>query len=135
MYFALGGTSLAWDILIIIMPFPILKRLKLDKRSKVSYISPSAHSFPKLIQGLDCASLALRSRLLRYDCSRHPYPNHRRPSHLHRLASHHRMVDRGDERWRNYHLRARLSTSATWSWPKDYVLSKHKAYLFPPTKQ
>lgn len=36
MYFALGGTSLAWDVLIIIMPFPILRRLQLDKRSKVS---------------------------------------------------------------------------------------------------
>ena len=36
MYFALGGTSLAWDVLIIIMPFPILRRLQLDTRSKVS---------------------------------------------------------------------------------------------------
>lgn len=36
MYFALGGTSLAWDVLIIVMPFPILKRLQLDMRSKVS---------------------------------------------------------------------------------------------------
>jgi hypothetical protein len=36
MYFALGGTSLAWDVLIIIMPFPILRRLQLDMRSKVS---------------------------------------------------------------------------------------------------
>lgn len=36
MYFALGGTSLAWDVLIIVMPFPILRRLRLDKRSKVS---------------------------------------------------------------------------------------------------
>jgi hypothetical protein len=36
MYFALGGISLAWDVLIIVMPFPILKRLQLDKRSKVS---------------------------------------------------------------------------------------------------
>jgi hypothetical protein len=35
MYFALGGISLAWDVLIIVMPFPILKRLQLDKRSKV----------------------------------------------------------------------------------------------------
>ncbi|KAM0716933.1 hypothetical protein Q7P37_006785 [Cladosporium fusiforme] len=35
-YFALGGTSLAWDILIIILPFPILRRLQLDKRNKVA---------------------------------------------------------------------------------------------------
>lgn len=34
-YFALGGTSLAWDVLIIILPFPILRRLQLDKRNKV----------------------------------------------------------------------------------------------------
>lgn len=39
MYFALGGTSLAWDVLIIVMPFPILRRLQLDKRSKVSRTS------------------------------------------------------------------------------------------------
>lgn len=36
MYFALGGTSLAWDVLIIVMPFPILRRLQLDRNSKVS---------------------------------------------------------------------------------------------------
>ena len=35
-YFALGGTSLAWDVLIIILPFPILRRLQLDRRNKVS---------------------------------------------------------------------------------------------------
>lgn len=34
-YFALGGTSLAWDVLIIILPFPILRRLQLNKRNKV----------------------------------------------------------------------------------------------------
>lgn len=39
MYFALGGTSLAWDVLIIVMPFPILNRLQLDRRSKVSLVS------------------------------------------------------------------------------------------------
>jgi hypothetical protein len=46
-YFALGGTSLAWDVLIIILPFPILRRLQLDKRKKVSQhhlISPATHS-------------------------------------------------------------------------------------------
>lgn len=38
-YFALGGTSLAWDVLIIVLPFPILRRLQLDKRNKVRKIS------------------------------------------------------------------------------------------------
>jgi len=37
-YFALGGTSLAWDVLIIVLPFPILRRLQLDKRNKVRII-------------------------------------------------------------------------------------------------
>lgn len=43
MYFALGGTSLAWDVLIIVMPFPILRRLNLNRRSKVSLASPDSH--------------------------------------------------------------------------------------------
>lgn len=34
-YFALGGTSLAWDVCIIVLPFPILRRLQLGKRNKV----------------------------------------------------------------------------------------------------
>jgi hypothetical protein len=38
MYFAFGGLSLAWDVLIIILPFPILRRLQLDKRNKVRMI-------------------------------------------------------------------------------------------------
>lgn len=35
-YFALGGTSLVWDLLIMILPFPILKRLQLETGDKVS---------------------------------------------------------------------------------------------------
>lgn len=34
-YFALGSTSLASDVCIIVLPFPILRRLQLDKRNKV----------------------------------------------------------------------------------------------------
>ncbi|KAI5204328.1 hypothetical protein E4T38_04714 [Aureobasidium subglaciale] len=33
-YFALGGTSLGWDLIIIILPFPILRRLHLDWQRK-----------------------------------------------------------------------------------------------------
>jgi hypothetical protein len=35
MYFAFGGMNMAWDVLIIILPFPILRRLQLDRRNKV----------------------------------------------------------------------------------------------------
>ncbi|KAI4736882.1 hypothetical protein E4T50_12637 [Aureobasidium sp. EXF-12298] len=34
-YFALGGTSLGWDLIIIVLPFPILRRLQLDFHRKV----------------------------------------------------------------------------------------------------
>ncbi|TKA61916.1 hypothetical protein B0A55_11312 [Friedmanniomyces simplex] len=35
-YFGLGGSSLGFDILIILLPFPILRRLQLDVKKKIA---------------------------------------------------------------------------------------------------
>ncbi|KAL1304335.1 hypothetical protein AAFC00_000736 [Neodothiora populina] len=35
-YFALGGTSLTWDLIIIVLPLPIVRRLQLDRQNKMA---------------------------------------------------------------------------------------------------
>ncbi|GAB7336410.1 hypothetical protein MBLNU13_g09127t2 [Cladosporium sp. NU13] len=58
-YFALGGTSLAWDVLIIILPFPILQRLQLDRRNKVAVaILYGAGFFVTVVQAIRIRTIA-----------------------------------------------------------------------------
>lgn len=71
-YFALGGTSLAWDVLIIVLPFPILRRLQLTKRNKVSRMASNfrtgkprtnqTHRWPYAFYTVSASSLPLSKR-------------------------------------------------------------------------
>ncbi|THX21255.1 hypothetical protein D6D17_00158 [Aureobasidium pullulans] len=66
-YFALGGTSLGWNLLIIILPFPILRRLQLERRRKVALLVVfSLGFFVTVVQAIRLASIA---RLATYTAS------------------------------------------------------------------
>nr|OQO26986.1 hypothetical protein B0A51_05003 [Rachicladosporium sp. CCFEE 5018] len=52
-YFGLGGSSLAFDFIIIVLPFPILRRLQLDTRKKIGLGALFALGFfITIVQGL-----------------------------------------------------------------------------------
>ncbi|KAI5240906.1 hypothetical protein E4T43_05753 [Aureobasidium subglaciale] len=58
-YFALGGTSLGWDLIIIILPFPILRRLHLDWQRKVALLAVfSLGFFVTIVQAIRLTSIA-----------------------------------------------------------------------------
>lgn len=58
-YFALGGTSLGWDLIIIILPFPILRRLQLDFHRKVALFAVfSLGFFVTIVQAIRLTSIA-----------------------------------------------------------------------------
>ncbi|CAD0037048.1 unnamed protein product, partial [Aureobasidium pullulans] len=58
-YFALGGTSLGWDLIIIILPFPILRRLQLDWQRKVALLAVfSLGFFVTIVQAIRLTSIA-----------------------------------------------------------------------------
>jgi hypothetical protein len=121
-YFALGGTSLAWDVLIIILPFPILRRLQLDKRKKVPRRlrrqKTHVHHSNK-ISGCHCHTL--RFRLLRNNRASDPDPYHRSTGHVHRVEAHHPVVDCGSEHGRYRSLRASSQSAAEEFQPEDVV--------------
>ncbi|CAD0093745.1 unnamed protein product, partial [Aureobasidium mustum] len=67
-YFALGGTSLGWDLIIIILPFPILRRLQLDFHRKIALFAVfSLGFFVTIVQAIRLTSIA---RLATYTDSR-----------------------------------------------------------------
>ncbi|KAG9689085.1 hypothetical protein KCU95_g2000, partial [Aureobasidium melanogenum] len=58
-YFALGGTSLGWDLIIIVLPFPILRRLQLDFNRKVALFAVfSLGFFVTIVQAIRLTSIA-----------------------------------------------------------------------------
>ncbi|KAH0026853.1 hypothetical protein KCU78_g4210, partial [Aureobasidium melanogenum] len=58
-YFALGGTSLGWDLIIIVLPFPILRRLQLDFHRKVALFAVfSLGFFVTIVQAVRLTSIA-----------------------------------------------------------------------------
>ncbi|KAG9518134.1 hypothetical protein KCU99_g6534, partial [Aureobasidium melanogenum] len=58
-YFALGGTSLGWDLIIIVLPFPILRRLQLDVHRKVALFAVfSLGFFVTIVQAVRLTSIA-----------------------------------------------------------------------------
>ncbi|KAG9959563.1 hypothetical protein KCU61_g7292, partial [Aureobasidium melanogenum] len=58
-YFALGGTSLGWDLIIIVLPFPILRRLQLDSHRKVALFAVfSLGFFVTIVQAVRLTSIA-----------------------------------------------------------------------------
>lgn len=108
-YFALGGTSLAWDVLIIVLPFPILRRLQLTKRNKVRRMSSTSVMVSLVLIKLTGGIMySIRSRLLRYHCPSDPHPHCRSFGNIHRIKTHHPMVDRGNQHGRHRGMRTRL---------------------------
>ncbi|KAH0275192.1 hypothetical protein KCU91_g4753, partial [Aureobasidium melanogenum] len=58
-YFALGGTSLGWDLIIIVLPSPILRRLQLDSHRKVALFAVfSLGFFVTIVQAVRLTSIA-----------------------------------------------------------------------------
>ncbi|KAI4728928.1 hypothetical protein E4T49_03374 [Aureobasidium sp. EXF-10728] len=58
-YFALGGTSLGWDLIIIVLPFPILRRLQLDLRRKLALLAVfSLGFFVTIVQAIRLTSIS-----------------------------------------------------------------------------
>ncbi|KAG9676085.1 hypothetical protein KCU95_g16301, partial [Aureobasidium melanogenum] len=58
-YFALGGTSLGWDLIIIVLPFPILRRLQLDSHRKIALFAVfSLGFFVTIVQAIRLTSIA-----------------------------------------------------------------------------
>lgn len=106
-YFALGGTSLAWDVLIIVLPFPILRRLQLDKWNKVSYLwVTSRRSTIHAHILLDRHHHPVWRWLFRNDRSSHSNPHHCSTGYLHRIQTNHPMVDSRNKYGRHRGMRA-----------------------------
>jgi hypothetical protein len=111
MYFAFGGMSLAWDVLIIILPFPILRRLQLDKRNKVRIThsnKPPHH--PNKVPG--CHRRPLRCRLLCNGRASDSDPDHSSTSHVHGVESQHPVVHRRGQHGSHRSMRPSSQSSA-----------------------
>jgi hypothetical protein len=121
-YFALGGTSLAWDVLIIVLPFPILRRLQLDKRNKVSCLPATLNSCQTHAHILlDRHRHPVWRWLFRNDRSSHSNPHDCSTGHLHRIQTHHPMVNSRNKYGRHRGMRTCFQPITQKLWKKDLL--------------
>lgn len=88
----LVGSSLALDVLIIILPIPVLLKLKLNSKQKVSRINLLYRLHPDGRFSLAGPRWDVCYRILRDRHPNHPNLYHKKPPVIYRQCRHHHLV-------------------------------------------
>lgn len=78
----LAGTSLGFDVIIILLPLPVLWKLQLNLKQKVSFDLVLSRLAILIIPGR--VDLRICTRLLRDDHPNHPHIQRQKPQDIHR---------------------------------------------------